>query len=88
VQLGLSRARYRLSIDARLISIGLVSEDGERTLYAKLSDTYAEKDCGDFARQEVLPLLEGGCARMPLRELAVRLGRWLANADVRRPPAG
>ena len=44
--------------EAKLISIGLVAEDG-RMFYAELSDTYLLKDCGDFAREVVLPLLEG-----------------------------
>jgi len=49
-----------LGVDPRLISIGLVAEDGERTFYAELSDTNEPKDCGEFARLAVLPQLEGG----------------------------
>lgn len=48
-----------LGIDPRLISIGLVSEDGERTFYAELSDTHVPSDCSDFAREAALPHLEG-----------------------------
>ena len=32
-----------LGIDPRLVSIGLISEQGDRTFYAELSDTY---QCG------------------------------------------
>lgn len=66
-----------LGVDPRLISIGLIAEDGERTFYAELSDTYEPKDCGDFARLAVLPKLEGGDARMSLHELGERLVVWL-----------
>lgn len=70
-----------LGIDPRLISIGLISEDGERSFYAELSDTFKDSDVGDFARAEVLPLLEGGSARMTIPELALRLGNWLESFE-------
>ena len=65
--------------DALLISIGLVSEDG-RTFYAELSDGDAchYDKAGDFAKVEVLPLLEGGDCLMTMAELAKRLAAWLA----------
>ena len=66
-----------LGIDPRLISIGLAAEDGERTFYAELSDTYTPDECGDFARLAVLPKLEGGAARMTYAELGERLVDWL-----------
>lgn len=66
-----------LGIDPRLISIGLVSDDGEQTFYAELSDTYAPADCGDFARLAVLPKLDAGDALMTLAELGKRLLHWL-----------
>ena len=66
-----------LGVDPRLVSIGLVSEDGERTFYAELSDTYKPNDCGEFARLAVLPKLEGGDALMSLHELGERLVNWL-----------
>ena len=58
-----------LGIDPRLISIGLVSEVGDRTFYAELSDTYMPADCGDFARLAMLPKLEAGKALMTFDEL-------------------
>lgn len=70
-----------LSVDSRLVSIGLVSEDGEHEFYAELSDTYEIDDCGEFTKLTVLPLLEGGSARMTMRELALRLGSWLEGFE-------
>jgi len=70
-----------LGIDPRLISIGLVSEDGKHTFYAELSDTYELADVGEFARAAVLPLLEGGAARMRMHELTLRLGNWIEDFD-------
>jgi hypothetical protein len=64
-------------MNPRLISIGLVDETGARTFYAELSDTYSIDQCSDFVRETVLPLLEGGEARMTLDQLTVRLGDWL-----------
>jgi len=66
-----------LGIDPKLISIGLVDETGERTFYAELSDTYTREDCGDFAREIVLPKLEGGSACTEWRILCKRLTVWL-----------
>ena len=65
---------------ARLISIGLIAEDG-RTFYAELSDTYQVTDCGDFAREVVLPLLDGGDSRMALPTLSLRLGNWIEGLE-------
>lgn len=66
-----------LGIDPKLISIGLVSEDGKRTFYAELADTYRLGDCSDFAREAVLPLLEGGAALMTMLEVGEQLKAWL-----------
>ena len=66
-----------LIVDQQLISIGLVAEDGERTFYAELSDTWRPADVSDFARAAVLPQLEGGAARMTMRELGEQLTAWL-----------
>jgi hypothetical protein len=65
-----------LCIDPRLISIGLISEDG-REFYAELSETYEIKDCCDFVQEAVLPHLEGGDVLMPMCKLTLRLGNWL-----------
>lgn len=68
-----------LGVDPRLISIGLVDETGEQTFYAELTDTYTSADCSDFAREVVLPRLEGGTARMAWHSLCERLTAWLEN---------
>ena len=70
-----------LAPDACLISIGLVTEDGKRTFYAELSNTYEDRQCSDFVLEAVLPLLEGGSARMTFQELAEHLAAWLAAFD-------
>ena len=36
-----------LGPNAKLISIGLVTEDGRHTFYAELTDTYELSDCSD-----------------------------------------
>lgn len=66
-----------LSSDSRLISIGLVSEDGRHTLYAELSDTYRLRDCSEFVREVVLQQPEGGAVAMTMHQLAERLSCWL-----------
>lgn len=68
-----------LCIDSRLISIGLIAEDGKRTFYAELTDTYQPKDCGEFTRLTVLPLLEGGDVRLSMRELGECLLAWVES---------
>lgn len=66
-----------LIVDSQLISIGLIDETGERTFYAELSDTCRLADVGDFAREAVLPQLEGGAARLTMAELREQLRVWL-----------
>jgi len=69
-----------LGIDPRLVSIGLVSEDG-REFYAELLDTYHPKDCSAFTQEAVLPHLQGGDARMTMDSLTLRLGNWIESFD-------
>lgn len=69
-----------LTADAKLISIGLVTELGS-TFYAELSDTYALMDCSDFVLANVVPYLEGGSFLMPMDDLRQRLFVWLASID-------
>ena len=70
-----------LGMEPRLISIGLVSEDGSREFYAELTDTWRPEHCSrnPFVLEAVLPLLEGGSARMSMPELCLRLGNWLED---------
>ena len=66
-----------LTDDAKLISIGFVTQGGQE-FYAELEDTYTINDCSEFCRMEVLPHLEGGLICMPLALVRTTLGEWLA----------
>lgn len=68
-----------LSINAKLISIGLVDEQGERTFYAELSDTWHVRDASDFVTNEVLPWLSNKEARISKNALREQLGSWLVS---------
>lgn len=72
-----------LGMEPRLISIGLVSEDGSRELYAELTDTWRPEHCSrnPFVLEAVLPLLQGGTARMTMPELCLRLGNWIEDFE-------
>ncbi|MDE2599068.1 MAG: 3'-5' exoribonuclease [Rhodocyclaceae bacterium] len=70
-----------LSADAKLISIGLVDEAGERTFYAELSDTWKERDASDFVTTEVIPWLAGNEVRIPKAALCEQLAAWLLSFD-------
>jgi hypothetical protein len=61
----------------RLISIGLVSEDGRHEFYAELSDTWRAEDASAFCREVVLPLLEGEAVQLGHVELSRQLAEWL-----------
>jgi hypothetical protein len=71
----------QLSHEAKLISVGLISEDGKE-FYAELSDTWDPSNCSEFVKCEVLPHLEGGVALMTLAELCLRMGNWLESFEV------
>lgn len=66
-----------LTVDSKLISIGLIDESGTQTFYGELCNTWQPTDVGEFTRENVLPLLEGGAALMTMSELSLRLGKWL-----------
>ncbi|MHB1115171.1 3'-5' exonuclease family protein [Sideroxydans sp.] len=61
--------------EPKLISIGLVSEDG-REFYCELTDTYQKSDCSDFVLDVVLPLLDGNNLLMEA-QLASKLKVWI-----------
>lgn len=67
-----------LGMDSRLISVGLVSEDG-REFYAELSDTYTIADCSEFVRAAVIPHMQGGEALMMMDALGARLKAWIED---------
>ena len=67
---------YTDSLNIDLISIGMVSEDGQHQFYAERSD-YCEDWCNSFVHAAVLPLLQGeGIDRS---ELAERLLQWFST---------
>lgn len=69
-----------LGVDPKLISIGLVSDDGQE-FYADLSDTYVAEDCSAFVLEAVVPHLERGATLMTMDQLAIQLGQWLEAFD-------
>lgn len=70
-----------LGLDPKLISIGLVAEDGVREFYAELNISAPEGEYSYFVREAVLPHLAGGVARMEWHELSLRLGNWIESLD-------
>lgn len=66
-------------LDCELISIGLVSEDGQYEFYAERTD-YPEQGCSEFVREAVWPhlgkRLEFQCSK---EELKHRLWAWFAT---------
>jgi hypothetical protein len=78
-----------LEAEAFLVSIGLITEDGDRFFYAELTDTYSKGICSDFVVNEVLPLLDAkplACevnyksvyAQMTLADIQIHLQHWFA----------
>lgn len=65
-------------IDCDLISIGMISEDGQHELYLERSD-YRADWCSDFVRAAVLPLLGHSGAAVNRAELTDRLTAWFAT---------
>lgn len=61
----------------RLISIGLVSEDGQHSFYAELATESYMDNCSAWVRENVLPLLDGGDRIMQPDELRQRLAEWI-----------
>lgn len=65
----------------RLISVGLVSEDG-REFYVELTDGWLPEHCTEFVVDVVLPLLGDKSAPRMTRDVAgERLAQWLAGFD-------
>jgi len=74
--------------EPKLISIGLVSEDG-RKFYAELPDNYTIQECSPFVIEAVLPLLDAPgipdkvdystiYSRMTSDQCREHLGYWIA----------
>jgi hypothetical protein len=67
-------------VDRRLISFGAVSLDG-RHFYAEFTDTWRPEDSHPWVSDNVIPLLEGGDARLSLAQASVRLADWIRSVD-------
>lgn len=78
--------------ETKLISIGLVTEDGDRTFYAELTDHYTLIECSDFVNEAVLPLLDAKplegepdykafYAKLTEAEAARHLKAWIEALD-------
>jgi len=65
-------------IDCDLISLGMVSEDGQHELYGERSDYRAEW-CNSFVHAAVLPQLGGAGPAFDRLQLAARLVGWFAT---------
>ena len=68
-----------LAPDAKLISAGLVTQDGAASFYAELADTWQLSDANEFVIEHVLPKLEGGNRQLTWAELQRKLKRWIEN---------
>lgn len=66
-----------LSPEARLLSLGAVTETGDE-FYCELLPV-REGECSPFVRSIVLPLLEGGDSACPPADFAERLATWLGR---------
>lgn len=75
--------------DGRLISIGLITGDGECSFYVELTDNYTEADCSYFVLETVLPLLDAPelpseidykaiYAKMTIEQTRHHLDAWFA----------
>jgi hypothetical protein len=60
-------------LEANIISIGLVSEDGAKSFYQELGDTWTSEECSLMVQDEILPLLDGGERIIPLPNLQSKL---------------
>lgn len=74
--------------EPKLISIGLINNEGDKTFYAELTDHYSIEECSDFVREAVLPLLNAPnlpaqvnynavYAKMTFAECGEHLRKWI-----------
>lgn len=62
-----------------LISVGMITEDGNRTFYAELNDTYSFSDLSQFAVENVIPLLDGHA--ISISQLSIDMHHWLVELN-------
>jgi len=63
-------------VQPRLISIGLVAEDGQEC-YVELTDGWTRRDCSTFTRKVVVPLLQLGIYGKSTIDAARYVHAWL-----------
>lgn len=63
-----------------LISIGFISEDGTNQFYAELTGTYSSSDVSDFAKEQVIPLLDGSNL-LSIDQLKANLFKWIEQFE-------
>jgi len=63
----------------KLISIALVTDDGHRSFYAELTDTYELEDCSAFVKSYVLPFLKGDPYKMSEYQCALKIAQWIED---------
>lgn len=68
-----------LSSDPRLLSIGLVADDGKE-LYVELADGWSDANCTHWVRQHVLPMLGQG-EQLSRRDAGRRILGWLSSFE-------
>lgn len=68
-----------LTSDPRLLSIGMVSEDGQ-CIYIELADGWTDSMCSPWVRLNVIPMLGRG-EQLSRREAGRRIGAWLASLE-------
>ena len=64
-----------LGSDPRLLSVGLVSADGQE-LYLELTDGWTDSKCSPWVREHVLPMLGKG-EQLTRHDAGKRIGDWL-----------
>lgn len=80
---------------SRIISIGLVTEDGKRTFYAEITNTYTLGHCSGFVKADVLPQLDANkietpvdyrkvYAKMTFEECKSHLKVWFENINCKQ----
>ncbi len=68
-----------LTSDPRLLSIGLVADNGNE-LYLELTDGWTDANCSAWVREHVMPMLGKG-ERLTRRETANRILSWLSSFE-------
>lgn len=68
-----------LMANAKLISIGLIEDNGESEFYAEIKEGYTKEECSQFCKEQVLVHLEGGKFERTHEQLKNGLRQWIEN---------